>query len=69
MSCLTLDQVTEHIVGDAGAEAAHRFALDMQRLIKHQGDGVMKLRAGGAERLGYWVQIGAMQEGGFEPCL
>ncbi|MNE90470.1 hypothetical protein D3C80_1879880 [compost metagenome] len=37
-----LDQVTEHVVGHAPAQAAQRTAIDLERLIEHQRHRVVK---------------------------
>lgn len=62
MTGLALDQIAEHVVGDARAQAAERLAGLVQRLMEHQGHGIVELRGGGPQLQGQRVDIGAMQE-------
>ena len=47
VSCFALDQIAEHIVGDPGAERGDRCSGHLQRLVKHQGHGIVEMGGGG----------------------
>jgi len=59
---LSLDEVTDHIIGHPRADAAETLTANMHRLVEHQGDRIMEARRARAQALGQRITIGPMQE-------
>lgn len=62
MPGLTLDEIAEHIVGHATAEAAQDFPIDPQGLIEHQRDFIVKTRRRWTDLQGQRIAVRAMEK-------
>ena len=67
MPGFALDQIAQDIIRHAPAEAAQDFSIHLQRLIKHQGDLVVKTRSRRTDLQGQWVAVGAVQKRRLQP--
>jgi len=58
-----LDQIPQHIVGHPAADRPQHLAVAHQRLIEHQGHGVVETGGGRRQGGGPPIHIGAMEKG------